>query len=285
MNGVKPRVTVITACRNAARTIEATILSVVNQGYEGIEYIVVDAMSDDGTADIISKYADKISLWIREPDKGIADAWNKGIKHASGEIISILNADDFYTPGTVSLAVSAFMEHQDCGFVYGDLKVVNLAKGFERIEKGLPEYRAIIHYNMVNLPHPTVFVKKAVYDRIGVFSSGYRIAMDYEFVRRMAYHGVEGKHIPQILAVMRDGGVSETDRITASREVMTISIAYGFNRFLAFGYFLFKCSRTYAGKAIGYLGVDMATLRQLRNSARAFMKLRRNRSRQESREV
>jgi glycosyltransferase involved in cell wall biosynthesis len=281
----KPKVSIVTACRNAAGTLEETILSVINQDYEDIEYIIVDADSNDETADIIEKYRQRITLWIREPDKGIADAWNKGIRRASGDIIGIINADDFYMPGAISLAVDMFIENQGCGFVYGDLRLVNFAKDFERIERGCLDYRTIIRYDMLNLPHPTMFVRTDVYNQIGLFSLNYRIAMDYEFVRRMASRGVEGRRIPRVLAVMREGGLSETDRITASREVMKISTTYGFNRVLALGYFLFKCTRTYTGKAIEHFGGDMATLRKLRNSARAMTIFRRSQGQRENSKV
>jgi glycosyltransferase involved in cell wall biosynthesis len=266
--GCKPKVTIITACRNSLRTMEDTIQSVLGQDYQSIEYIIVDANSSDGTADVINKYWQDIAVWIREPDNGIADAWNKGIKRSTGEVVGIINADDFYLPETVSTVVDVLIRNPQCGFVFGDLRLINDATGEERIERGVSNYRSILRYDMLNIPHPTIFVRKDIYDRLGLFDTTYRIAMDYEFLCRMTSHEIEGKHIPKTLAVMREGGISESNRIVASREVMDISVSYGLNRFWAGGYFLFKCTRTYLGIALGCIGIDMPKARRLRNSIR-----------------
>jgi glycosyltransferase involved in cell wall biosynthesis len=261
-----PKVTVITACRNAARTIQETILSVINQEYDNIEYIVVDANSDDGTADIISRYEQNISLWIREPDKGIADAWNKGIRNASGDIVGIINADDLYTPSTVATIVDALARDEDCGFVYGDLKVVDDGLAFRHVEKGRPDYERTTRYDMLHVPHPTVFVGRSTYNRIGLFDTRYRIASDYEFIRRMATNKIRGTYIPETLAIMRQGGVSQTHRTAAFREVMAISIVYGRNPLAAACYFCFKLMRTYLGKALDQAGIEAPARRKMRRS-------------------
>lgn len=263
LHGVDPKVTIITACRNAVETIEQTILSVIDQDYSNIEYIIVDAESDDGTADVIRKYQRDVALWIREPDKGIADAWNKGIRRASGDIVGIINGDDFYTPGAVKRAVALLEEQQDVAFVYGDLNHVDLLNGYECLVKGRQFDKKILVRGMWGVPHPTVFVRKKVYLELGLFDIGYRIAPDYEFLRRVTYKGVKGGYIPQTLAVMRGGGVSETKRLQAMREVRAISVAYGYDRFSAFCYFSFKCLCLFMGQILKSVGVSPIRYRKI----------------------
>jgi glycosyltransferase involved in cell wall biosynthesis len=260
----KPRVTIITACRNGANTIKDAIDSIIAQGYENLEYIIVDADSDDGTAEIIEKYKQHVSIWIREPDKGIVDAWNKGIRQASGDIVGILNTDDYYLPDAMQRAVDTFVEDEECGFVFGHLRVVNEETGDEHIEMGLPDYHVSIVYDVVAVPHPTVFVRKKVYEQIGVFDSAYTLAMDYEFVRRMVHAGIKGICIPHLQAVMRQGGVSDRNIIEAFRQVMRISIRYGFNPFLAVGYFSLKAVRTWLGRFLSLLGISVSMRRRIR---------------------
>ncbi len=112
-----PKVTIITVAYNAQATIEATILSVLAQSYKSLEYIIIDGGSTDGTLQIIKKYEDKISKYISEPDKGIADGFNKGIALATGDWIGMINADDQYTPNAVEVMMNNISKHDDvcCG--------------------------------------------------------------------------------------------------------------------------------------------------------------------------
>jgi glycosyltransferase involved in cell wall biosynthesis len=271
LNTPASRVTIITACRNAVRTIEETILSVVNQDYGNIEYIIVDADSDDGTADIIERYRTNVALWIREPDNGIADAWNKGIRHATGEIIGIINADDYYLPGTVTLAVDALRKNPGYGFICGDLQVLNQKTGKWHTEKGRDNYEGVLRYEMSVL-HPTVFARKEIYDSTGLFDSRFRIALDYEFMCRLASKGVKGRYIPRIFTAMRQGGLSDVQRIATFVEVRKISVICGSNRFLAAAYFWFKVMRTYLGQMIDRLGIDVDHRRIMRLSLIGLLK-------------
>jgi glycosyltransferase involved in cell wall biosynthesis len=259
----EPLVSIITACRNVAGTIEDTILGVLSQGYPNIEYIIVDAESDDGTADVIRKYEHDVALWIRGPDGGIADAWNKGIGRASGEIVGIINGDDFYAPDALKTIGAFFARRDDVGFVYGDLKHIDGSGGCDYVEKGRPDYERILLRDMLNIPHPTVFVRREIYRQLGAFNSRYKVAPDYEFLRRIVSKGVKGEYIPQILAVMRGGGVSETKRLLALREVRTISVAYGYNRALASCYFYVKRLRLIVGGILRNLGISAIKYREV----------------------
>ena len=258
-----PKVTIITACRNSANTIEDTIKSIIQQDYDNLEYVIVDADSDDGTANVISKYRQGISMWIREPDNGIADAWNKGIRHASGEIVGIINGDDFYAPNALKTIGAFFAQRDDVGFVYGDLKHIEGSGGCDYIEKGRPDYERILVRDMLNIPHPTVFIRREIYVQLGAFNSRYQVAPDYEFLRRIVSKGVKGQYIPQILAVMRGGGVSERKRLLALREVRVISVAYGYNRALASCYFYVKRLRLIVGRILRHLGISAVKYREV----------------------
>lgn len=258
-----PMVTIVTACRNAAKTIGQTILSVINQGYSDIEYIIVDSNSTDGTADIIRHFEQNISLWIQESDDGIADGWNKGIRYASGEIIGIINADDYYMPGTIATVIDAFRTNPDRGFVFGDLEVVNEQSGKRHVEKGRDTYESTLPYEM-SVRHPTMFVRSETYRRLGSFDGRYRLAMDHEFLCRMTSRGIKGRYIPRTLSVMRQGGLSDVNRILAFSEVRAISALYGGSRTVAAAYFWFKVARTHLGRMVDRLGIDAHSRRMVR---------------------
>lgn len=262
------KVSIITACRNSGATIEDAILSVAGQTYANIEHIIVDAVSDDGTAGIIQKHKERISAWIRESDNGIAEAWNKGIGIASGDVVGILNADDRYMPATVSTVVDILTQRQDCGFVYGDLGIETQDGVFSHIEKAVPGYERETRFDMLHVPHPTVFVRRTVYDRIGLFDPAYRIAFDYEFIRRMASAGITGEYLPVTLAIMRQGGLSHAQNTRAFREVRDISVRYGYNRGAAACYLYFKLVRTHLGLLFDRLGISALD----RRKARTYLK-------------
>jgi glycosyltransferase involved in cell wall biosynthesis len=250
-----PKVTVITACYNKARTIEGTIKSVLAQTYDNIEYIIVDAQSDDGTYDIINKYSSAIGRWMREPDTGIADAWNKGIAASTGDIIGILNADDWYHPDAVIRAVEAFAENPGYGFIFGDLAVVLEQGDKQYCLKGDPNYGAMICKDMPSIPHPTVFVRRAVYEKCGLFDLSYRVSLDYEFLLRIHKAGVNGFYVAQTLATMRLGGVSDTGYVQSHRETSWISIKYGCNSWLAMGRCYFKIVKSAVRRALEFVGI------------------------------
>jgi glycosyltransferase involved in cell wall biosynthesis len=272
MTESEPKVTIITACRNSGDTIGNTIQSIVDQDYLNIEHIIVDANSDDGTAEIIASYGESISLWIREPDDGIADAWNKGIKKANGEIIGILNADDFYNPGTIRAMVDAFNRNTEYGFAFGDLKMMDRSSGRSYRVFGRPEYESNTRYHMLGMPHPAVFVKKWVYDRVGLFDTKYRICADYELMRRTIVQGVKGVYVPRTLTIMSEGGVAERERMLLLREVREISVKYGASKTVAGFSFWAKCLRFHVGKAIAFVGPSLSTQRRVLHGGSWFFR-------------
>lgn len=206
---------------NASKTIEQTILSVLNQTYPNIEYIIIDGDSTDDTVNIIHKYLDKIAIFISEKDDGLYDAMNKGIKLASGEIIGILNSDDTYTKNAVSIIVDNFKD-QSKDILYGNAMFVD-----DTSEIGLYDCSDIeqLWYRMA-IPHPATFVRKAVYDKYGLFDTQYPISADYDLMLRLYSEGARFGHIDETLTYFRVGGLSAVKTNIAIKDTRAISLKY-----------------------------------------------------------
>ena len=217
------KISVITVCYNSASTIEATIQSVVAQDYDNTEYIIVDGKSTDETLSIVNKYASKISKIISEKDDGIYFAINKGIAAASGDVIAILHADDFYTGSHVLSTVMKEMQSKNTDALYGDLQYVE-RENSEKVTRHWisGDYTAGLFLKGWMPPHPSFFVRKSCYDKFGVFNTTLRSAADYEMMLRLLHkHNCSTTYIPEVLVKMRVGGKSNVtlmNRIKANRE-------------------------------------------------------------------
>lgn len=174
-----PLISIITVVYNGSKTLEQTIQSVINQSYNNIEYIIIDGGSTDGTIDIIKKYEKKISFWISEPDKGLYDAMNKGISHAKGEVIGMINSDDWYEPNAVELIVKSFIENPNKRIFHGNRFDI-LEDGTKKIKKFHPSRFKFIYYGMT-YNHPSMFVHKEIYKN-ELYNINLRALSDYEFV-------------------------------------------------------------------------------------------------------
>lgn len=200
------KVTVITVCFNSEKTIERTIRSVLNQTYSNIEYIIVDGKSTDNTLNIVEYYrhvfGDRLTV-ISEQDQGIYDAMNKGIGVAQGELIGIVNSDDWYESTAVEDSVNAVIESGKREVVtYGIIRYYKDEK-----EESQHFYRhEFLKERMIT--HPTCFVSKTVYDKIGRFDLRYRLAADYDFMLRAYQKNVEFVPIYKLIADFRLGGAS-----------------------------------------------------------------------------
>ncbi|HLC83471.1 MAG TPA: glycosyltransferase family 2 protein [Bacteroidia bacterium] len=224
------KVSIITVCYNSSETIESTIQSVISQNYTNIEYIIVDGLSTDDTLKIVERYKSKISQTgsfgakvISERDNGIYDAINKGITQATGDIIAILHADDFYTNENVISTIVDSFNKQNVDTVYGDLQYV------DRIDTAIVKRNWISGaYQKQNFlkgwmpPHPSFFARKYCYEKFGNFNTDLKSAADYELMLRFLYkNNCSVAYIPQVLVKMRVGGksnVSLMNRIKANRE-------------------------------------------------------------------
>lgn len=154
-----PLVSIITVCKNAETTIEKTIQSVICQTYDNIEFIIIDGKSSDKTIEIINSYKEYITYFISESDKGIADAWNKGIKKSNGSFIQLLNADDSLDEKKIEASINTFKQNNKASFVFGDLFMMRNNNITYKIA-GDPQYISKIKYKMPRINHPTVMAKK-----------------------------------------------------------------------------------------------------------------------------
>ena len=204
------RVSIVTPTYNSARTIVDTILSVNKQDYDDIEHIIIDGGSKDNTLDLIRNTPNRVKKIISEPDKGIYDAMNKGIALATGDIVGILNSDDFYNSNDVITKVVKTFQKGEYEGVYGDLEYVD-TRNINRVIRYWESkvYKEGLFRKGWHPAHPTFFVKKEVYDKYGNFNLKYKIGADYEIMLRfIEKNRIKVAYIPEILVKMRVGGAS-----------------------------------------------------------------------------
>ncbi|HUR10590.1 MAG TPA: glycosyltransferase family 2 protein [Flavitalea sp.] len=196
-----PLVSIITVVYNGEQYIEQTIRSVLDQTYNNIQYIIVDGGSTDSTIDIINKFSTRLYRWVSEKDEGISDAFNKGIAMATGEIIALINADDWYEKDSVEKVVATIGNYD---IAYGDVQYwIQGRKTF--IQEG--NHHFLINEMTVN--HPTVFMKRKCYEKFGPFDTSYRCAMDYDLMLRYYTAGCTFIRVPAVVANMRWEGTSD----------------------------------------------------------------------------
>jgi len=204
------KISIITVSYNSAKTIESTIQSVLNQDYHDIEYIIIDGSSTDGTKNILDRYKRQISHITSEPDRGIYDAMNKGILLATGDVIGMLNADDFYINDHVLSTIASTFTASDPGAVFADLVYVQPDNLNKTVRKYSSQNFTPSKFAYGWMPaHPTFFLKNKYYKQYGLYKTDYKIAADYELLIRMLYlNKIPYNYIPKILIKMRLGGVS-----------------------------------------------------------------------------
>ena len=216
------KVSIITGTYNSEATVKDTLVSVQKQSYANIEHIIIDGASQDNTLDVVKKTGHCGPI-ISERDNGIYDAMNKGIEMASGEIIGILNSDDFYTAENVIEKVVETFKTSGCDAVYGDLDYVDANNPKKILRKWIAGgYDLALFYNGWMPPHPTFFVKKDVYDRLGKFNTTLKSSADYELLLRFLFiNKLNVVYIPGVMVHMRAGGQSNSslrNRLRAHKE-------------------------------------------------------------------
>jgi glycosyltransferase len=225
MSGSK--ISIVTPSFNQAAFVEDTLRSVLDQDYPHLEYVVIDGGSTDGTLEIIQqmqqRYPSRISQVIVGKDKGIYDAMNKGIKHCTGEVVGILNSDDFYATKTVIEHVVKLLTKTKAQSCYADLQYVNRVdtdKVLRHWRSGKYDYRNFLAGWMP--PHPTFFVRRNLYDKLGYFDLELKSAADYELMLRFLYrHRISSAYLPEVIIRMRVGGLSNQSvahRLRANNE-------------------------------------------------------------------
>ncbi len=205
------KVSIITPTYNSEKTLRDTIESVARQTYRDIEHIIIDGGSSDGTKKILKEYRQQLACIVSEKDNGIYDAMNKGIALSTGDIIGILNSDDFYPNSNVIADVIDGFKRNNCDAVYGNIRYVapHDMHRTVRFWKSNTYSPSLLKYGWVP-PHPTFFVKKDVYRKFGIFDLRFTISGDYELMIRFLKKGkISSLYLNKTLAVMRTGGASE----------------------------------------------------------------------------
>lgn len=208
------KISLITVTYNSSNTLKSTLDSILKQLHTDYEYIVVDGASSDNTVAIIKEYEPKFNnriKWISEPDKGLYDAMNKGILMATGDVIGILNSDDFFTSNDIFQHVSeAFEKNKDLDAVYGDIHFVNP----DNLGKCVRYYSSkVFNRSLMRLgfmpAHPSFYMRKACFEKYGIYKTDYKIAADFEFLLRVIFkHKIRTLYIPIDMVTMRTGGAS-----------------------------------------------------------------------------
>ncbi|MFV0468375.1 MAG: glycosyltransferase family 2 protein [Dysgonomonas sp.] len=223
------KISLITATFNSGMTVRDTIESVLKQTYSDIEYILVDGKSSDNTMDIIKEYEPAFEgrmKWISEPDCGLYDAMNKGIRMSSGDIVGIINSDDFYLENNILSIINETFEDQSIQAVFGDVRFVYPSNLDKTIRYYSSKRFTPKQFRFGFMPaHPTFFTYKKYFDEFGYYNTNYKIASDYELLIRFLYKkNLKYKYLPIAFMKMRMGGKSTSglkSNITLNKEIVT----------------------------------------------------------------
>ena len=224
------KISIVTIVRNDAEHIAGTIESVLSQNYPDVEYVIIDGGSTDGTVEIIEKYRSQLAYFVSEPDTGIYNAMNKGIRKTTGDVIGMINSGDKYYPGAFQIVADAFGETPGRRIFWGDVQYEHLGrvKGFRENKRYIGAFA----------PHPSMFVPRAVYDEIGLYDESFRLLGDYDFMyRAVNVKKVEVLYVPELVAYYLEGGLSDQRIYRCLADELRVKIRYGANPFAA--YFLF----------------------------------------------
>lgn len=228
----KLKVSIITVVYNGAATIERTIQSVLQQSYQDIEYIIIDGQSNDGTVAIIEEYRSSLAQFVSAADNGIYDAINKGIALATGDLIGIINSDDWYEEDAVTNVVKCYYENPDVSIFHGLLSYWTAKREIHSISG---HHSSFLKSWMIE--HPACFVKRELYQRIGLFNLAYKFCADYDFMLRAFFAQEKFFLIPVVLANFSSGGVSSTylctkEALALQRKYKLISVFKQYRRLM-----------------------------------------------------
>ena len=210
------KVSIVTVAYNSVKTLTDTIKSVLGQTYDNIEYIIIDGASNDGTLDIIKEYEQMFGgrfRWISEKDNGIYDAMNKGIQMATGDVIGILNSDDFFTSDDVIQRMVSSFEDPQLDAIYGDIHFIRDVQPDKCVRYYSSKPFRPLWLRFGYMPaHPSFYCRKEVFRKAGLYKTDYKIGADYEMMVRlfMVYH-IRAKYLPIDFVTMRTGGISTRD--------------------------------------------------------------------------
>lgn len=249
---MNPKISIITVCYNSETHIEEAILSVINQSYKNKEYIIIDGGSTDRTLSIIQKYKDKIDYFVSEPDKGISDAFNKGIKASTGDVIGIINSDDKLEDGALQLVADNYEEGID--LYRGITKIWNDRSNFIFEEHPTMDWPKIPV--KLRVAHQSTFVSKRVYEELGCFNVNLKYSMDLDLLLRFDRNNVQKKYINRSLAIYRLGGVSQSNERKRMNELCEVLTLNGSSKFQVMCFRLYYKCRLLTKHIITSLGGD-----------------------------
>jgi glycosyltransferase involved in cell wall biosynthesis len=199
-----PRISIVTPSFNQARFLERTILSVLNQNYPNLEYIIIDGGSTDGSLSIIERYGKDIDYWVSEKDRGQADAINKGFRKSSGEILAWLNSDDTYTPWALRTVGLAFQNRPSIDILHGNVHVIDADDNRTGTNKGVPFSRRACAFGVQTIPQSSVFWRRELFFAAGMLNPIYHYLLDPELWLRFAARGARFVRTRAVLSNFRD---------------------------------------------------------------------------------
>jgi glycosyltransferase involved in cell wall biosynthesis len=218
--GKKTKITIITVVYNNKSGIKETIKSVLSQVYENVEYIIIDGGSTDGTTDVIKQHQDKINYWVSEPDSGIYDAMNKGVKAAGGEYLYFLNAGDCFCNNEVLKKISKHLDGQ-YDLIYGRI-IMDYGK-YQVIKQG--DIRKLKWGQMP--PHQASFVKRDIFEEVGYFDTSFKCSGDRDFFCKLYKNKYSYKRIKDLIAYFISGGMSSNKQISNKEQIMVLKRHFG----------------------------------------------------------
>lgn len=230
------KISIITATYNSAATIKDTLMSVNNQDYPNIEHIIIDGNSNDKTLDIVQEYGKRVTTIVSEPDSGIYDAMNKGIKAATGDVVGILNSDDFYAyDDVVSKIVLAFESDNTIDGVYTDLFYVKQDAPDEVVRHWVSKpFKQKSFFKGWHPPHPTLYLKREVYENFGVFDLNFKLAADFELMMRFfEKYKIKTQYLNTTTIRMRLGGATSKNLSNVKKQNIECIKAFESNGFKA----------------------------------------------------
>jgi glycosyltransferase involved in cell wall biosynthesis len=232
------KISVITATYNSAATLADTLRSINEQTHPEVEHIIVDGASSDGTLELVRSQGRRVATVVSEPDRGIYDAMNKGLRLASGDVVGLLNSDDFLASPDVLATIARAFADPDVDAVYGDLCYVRreLPAQVVRYWRSSP-FRPGSFSRGWTPPHPTLYLRRELYDRLGGFDLAYSLAADLELMARyLEVHRVRSLYIPEVLVLMRLGGATNRsirNVVRGNREIWRALRRHGLARSMA----------------------------------------------------
>jgi glycosyltransferase involved in cell wall biosynthesis len=268
---MNPFATIITVCYNSSATIERTILSVLNQTCNFFEYIIIDGKSTDGTLDIIKKYDEIFKnkgisfTWISEPDKGIYDAMNKGIKLATGDFLFFLNANDvFYNEYVLENVTRVLEENKEIKFLFGNIRIVKDKKDYY-----FPTYERITNvFSLIinNICHQSIFYHKSLFELFGYYSKDYKICGDWDFnIKCLVKNKVSAGYFPIVITKFLWGGLcsrKDTEKQIKNEKRMLTKTYYPKSGFIFLAHDFFKDNfRSLYCRGIKYLLIKKVAIK------------------------